>query len=171
MTIDHLLEQGQRRAAALDAALEAIGRPAFIASTPGTIHELNASGRELLARAEADVRRALADAMKQRPNRYVFELTPLRIAGGAECYLAVLRHSPSEHRFATCTAVAAARWRLTPRRSEVLEMVVRGMANATIAAELGISERAVEGHVSAIFDRAGVENRAALVALVMQAAT
>jgi DNA-binding NarL/FixJ family response regulator len=50
-------------------------------------------------------------------------------------------------------------------------MVVRGMANATIAAELGISERAVEGHVSAIFDRAGVDNRAALVALVMQAVT
>jgi DNA-binding CsgD family transcriptional regulator len=167
---ERLLEQGERRAAALDAALEAIRHPAFVVSASGTIHEVNASARELLSGAEADVRRALRGAIARRPSRYAFELTPLRF-GGSECYLAILRPSASKDRHATSVAVAAARWRLTPRRKHVLEMVVRGRSNGAIAAELGISERAVEAHVSAIFDRAGVENRAALVAAVMQAVT
>jgi DNA-binding CsgD family transcriptional regulator len=168
LTLERLVAHGARQAAALDAALEAIGRPAFVASAKGAIHEVNTSARELLARENSDVRRAVADAIARRPSRYAFDVTPLRISGSVACYLAVLRDGAIEARHATCAAVAATRWGLTPRRREVLEMVVRGMANATIAAELGVSGRAVEAHVSAIFDRAGVENRAALVALVMQ---
>ena len=61
----------------------------------------------------------------------------------------------------------ATRWTLTPRQLAVLELVVTGMANATIAAMLGIADRTVESHVTAIFDRAGVDSRAALVATVL----
>jgi DNA-binding CsgD family transcriptional regulator len=171
LTLERLVGHGARQAAALDAALEAIGRPAFVASAQGAIHEVNASARELLERSGADVRRALVDAIARRPSRYAFDLTPLRISGSVACHLAVLRDDAFEARHAICATVAATRWGLTPRRRQVLEMVVRGMANATIAAELAVSERAVEGHVSAIFDRAGVENRAALVAAVMHVVT
>jgi len=45
--------------------------------------------------------------------------------------------------------------------------VVRGLANKTIAELLTISLRAVELHVSAIFDQAGVDCRAALVSRVL----
>ncbi len=167
LVLERLVAQGARQSAALEAALEAIGRPAFVVSARGMIYELNASARELLLRANADVRRALADAVARRPARYAFDLTPLRIVGGPAYHLAVLRDGTRESFDAVHTA-AAARWGLTPRRRQVLEMVVRGMTNASIAAEMGISQRAVEQHVSAIFDRVGVENRAALVARVMQ---
>jgi DNA-binding NarL/FixJ family response regulator len=59
------------------------------------------------------------------------------------------------------------RWQLTPRQGEVLGLVSRGLANATIAAALGCGDRAVELHLTALFDRAGVESRAALVARVL----
>ena len=40
--------------------------------------------------------------------------------------------------------------RLTPRELEVLAMVARGMTNAVIAAELVVTERAVEKHINSI---------------------
>jgi len=168
LTFERLVENSARRAAALEVTTERIGRPAFVVSAHGTIHELNASARELLVRANVDVRRALGHAMAGRPDRYAFDLTPLRIAGGPACQLAVLRDTTGESSQVMRPAVAAARWGLTPRRRQVLEMVVRGMTNGSIAAEMQVSERTVERHVSAIFDHAGVENRTALVARVMQ---
>ena len=58
------------------------------------------------------------------------------------------------------------RWRLTPRQAQVLDLVARGFTNALIADELGIGEGTVEFHLSAIFDKAGVESRAMLIARV-----
>jgi DNA-binding CsgD family transcriptional regulator len=169
LRLERVVAQAARQAAALQAALDAIGRPAFVVAANGTILDLNASGRVMLERSGADVRRSLADAIARRPGRYAFELTELRSAGEPRSFLAVLRadaRQPARERLVMATA---SRLGLTPRKREVLDLVVRGMTNATIAAELGVSERAVEMHVTSIFDRAGVENRAALVALVLQA--
>lgn len=60
--------------------------------------------------------------------------------------------------------VVGAPWKLTPRQAEVLDLVARGMTNASIADTLQISEGTVEFHVSKILDKAGVENRATLIA-------
>jgi DNA-binding NarL/FixJ family response regulator len=43
--------------------------------------------------------------------------------------------------------------RLTPREREVLEAMAEGMTNRAIAGRLFLSERAVERHVTAIFDK------------------
>jgi DNA-binding CsgD family transcriptional regulator len=64
-------------------------------------------------------------------------------------------------------AASAERWKLTHRTTDVLRHVVDGHANATIAQMLGISTRAVELHITRLFDRAGVEGRAALVGRVL----
>jgi DNA-binding NarL/FixJ family response regulator len=40
--------------------------------------------------------------------------------------------------------------RLTPRETEVLELVATGLSNAAVASELTLSERAVEKHITAI---------------------
>jgi DNA-binding NarL/FixJ family response regulator len=48
-----------------------------------------------------------------------------------------------------------------------LDLVVRGMTNTGIAETLGIRLGTVEFHVSAIFDKVGVNSRAALLANVM----
>ena len=52
---------------------------------------------------------------------------------------------------------------LTPRERQVLERVCRGLSNKAIAAELGVSEQAVKAHMSRLFLKFGVENRAGLV--------
>ena len=58
---------------------------------------------------------------------------------------------------------------LTARQTDVFQRVARGLANKEIAAELGISERSVKGHVSDLLRKFDVPNRAGLIATVMAA--
>ncbi|MFR9804534.1 helix-turn-helix transcriptional regulator [Pseudonocardia sp. RS010] len=53
---------------------------------------------------------------------------------------------------------------ITPRELEVLRLVAAGQTNRTIADTLVISEKTVERHLSNIFTRLGVPNRAAATA-------
>ncbi|MDX6298311.1 MAG: hypothetical protein QOI51_2168 [Nocardioidaceae bacterium] len=55
------------------------------------------------------------------------------------------------------TGVGAAE--LTPRETEVLELVRLGFANKQIARRLGITERTVKAHLSSAFQRIGVSDR------------
>ncbi len=48
---------------------------------------------------------------------------------------------------------------LTPRESEVLDLLARGLANKQIAAELGATERTVKFHVSSILAKLHASNR------------
>jgi DNA-binding NarL/FixJ family response regulator len=48
---------------------------------------------------------------------------------------------------------------LTPRESEVLSLVRKGLANKQIARRLGISERTVKAHLTSTFQRIGVPDR------------
>jgi DNA-binding NarL/FixJ family response regulator len=58
---------------------------------------------------------------------------------------------------------------LTDREREVLDLVARGLTNAAIAARLHLSDKTVRNHVSAIFTKLHVGDRAALVALARDA--
>lgn len=53
---------------------------------------------------------------------------------------------------------------LTPRESEVLKLLASGRSNREIAVALFLSEKTVEHHVSRIYGKTGVENRAAATA-------
>jgi DNA-binding NarL/FixJ family response regulator len=57
---------------------------------------------------------------------------------------------------------------LTPREQAVLAHLARGLGNKQIAAALGISERTVKFHVSALFTKLGVANRTEAVARAAQ---
>ena len=59
---------------------------------------------------------------------------------------------------------AARRAGLTPRELQVLRLVAAGKTNKAIAAELVLSERTVDRHVSNIFAKLGVSSRAAATA-------
>ena len=66
-------------------------------------------------------------------------------------------------------AVAQRFTRLTGRELEVLREVVRGLLNKQIAAELGISERTVKMHRTAITTKVGVHSAAQLATLAREA--
>jgi len=54
--------------------------------------------------------------------------------------------------------------RLTPRELQVLRLVAAGQTTRAIAAELVLSERTVDRHVSNIFAKLGVSSRSAATA-------
>jgi DNA-binding CsgD family transcriptional regulator len=63
-------------------------------------------------------------------------------------------------------AAATRRWELTARESEVLMLLLRGLTNKEIAAELGCQEGTVEVHVSKILKKSSAGNRAGVVSKV-----
>ncbi len=58
---------------------------------------------------------------------------------------------------------------LTEREMEVLRLVARGETNVSIAQELGISEKTVEKHLTAIFTKLGVASRVDAAVWAVQA--
>ncbi|MBX3724716.1 MAG: response regulator transcription factor [Xanthomonadales bacterium] len=57
---------------------------------------------------------------------------------------------------------------LTPQQRRVLELVARGQLNKQIADAMGIQERTVKAHLTAIFERLGVRNRTQAGVLLKQ---
>jgi len=60
------------------------------------------------------------------------------------------------------------RLELTPREQEVLELLVAGLSNAQIGDRLHLSARTIEKHVSSLFQKTSVHNRAELVRLAIE---
>jgi DNA-binding NarL/FixJ family response regulator len=56
---------------------------------------------------------------------------------------------------------------LTQRERDVLGVLAQGRSNQQIAAELGLGQRTVEGHVSSVLGKLGVASRAEAVAYVL----
>lgn len=64
------------------------------------------------------------------------------------------------------TAMSAfrARYRLSKREAEVVELVLLGYRNRDIAASLGAAPATVKKHLTHVFDKVGVDTRAQLIA-------
>jgi DNA-binding NarL/FixJ family response regulator len=75
---------------------------------------------------------------------------------------AVLRASPAEPSAAPAPSGRAA---LTTREREVVSLVVEGLRNEEIARRLGINEKTVRNHLTAVFAKMGVSGRLELVVL------
>ena len=167
LSIERRLDLCEMVNAALETVLEQLGVPAYVISATGRVFETNQAGKALLETRRAEVSASLRAALTQAPAPLPFELTRFREHGGEDHWLAILRTKGTDARLAHALGLAASRLKLTPRQREVLDLVIRGAATTTIAAALAISERAVEQHISAMFDRAEVSSRAALVSLVL----
>jgi DNA-binding NarL/FixJ family response regulator len=66
------------------------------------------------------------------------------------------------------TESAAPAEELTPRESEVLQLLAQGKPNKEIAAELVIGERTVKFHISSILAKLGATNRTEAVTIALQ---
>jgi DNA-binding CsgD family transcriptional regulator len=148
---------------ALDTALDAIDAPAFVVDRAGEILRANAKARALYERNRDWFQKSLTRAVDGTANECVWELTPLNAAGGSPGFLAILRARPQEIEVSALVQRATHRWTLTARQAQVLDLVARGLTNALIGESLAISRSTVEFHLSAIFDKAGVDNRATLI--------
>jgi DNA-binding CsgD family transcriptional regulator len=161
---DERLRDAPYLRAALDIALSRISAPAFVLTARGVIREMNCAGRTLLDGGLRSVTEMLRDAVTRRTSTAV-ELVP--ISDGEPLWLAIVAPATRDARIASCVEASKRRWTLTPRQTEVLALLTRGLSNAAIAAELACVERTVELHVTSLLDRAGVDSRAALVATVL----
>jgi DNA-binding NarL/FixJ family response regulator len=160
------LYRGEAALLALDTALNAIDAPACVIDLGGVVLHANTNARALIDRDRIAVARSLMRAIAGAPADRAWELMPLRGTDKPRGFLAILRARRREAPAADLVQAANRRWRLTARQAQVLDLVVRGFTNALIADELGIGEGTVEFHLSAIFDKAGVESRAMLIARV-----
>jgi DNA-binding NarL/FixJ family response regulator len=131
------------------------------------LFEVNEAGRSLLANRRTELGNAITAALANEEAAIPIDLTPLDSRGAKNHWLAVLRTRPEDSRVVDALARASTRLGLTRRQREVLEHVITGSSNATIADALRVSERAIEQHLTAIFDRAAVDSRAALVTYVL----
>jgi DNA-binding CsgD family transcriptional regulator len=151
--------------AALDTALEAIAPPAFVIARSGRILRANTLAQAMLDREGVAVRRSLAAATMRGANATdaTWDLTPLRGTETPIQFLAIRRPPSRQIAIEDALRIASRRWKLTARQLQVLDLAARGLTNDVIAETLRIGKGTVEFHLSGIFDKAGVCNRATLI--------
>jgi DNA-binding CsgD family transcriptional regulator len=170
LDVEDRLEDGPSAKRALEAMLDHLAAPAFVVDARGTIHHTNLAGRAQLARSHPELAAAIRAAIRGNHGGLRFELVPIR-DGEVGGWIAIMKTSSPDAHIAACVERCRTRWALTPRQTEVLGHVTRGASNATIATIFACVERTVELHITAIFDAAGVDSRAALVAAVLTSVT
>jgi DNA-binding NarL/FixJ family response regulator len=151
-----------------ESGLDAIAGPALILGLGGEVLRANAAAQALLDRDGFAVKSALASTVAGNIGEHLWELTPLRDADNPLGFLALLTTSTKEGKLDDAVREATRIWKLTARQQEVLVLVAQGWTNALVAETLAIRHRTVEFHVSAIFDKAGVDNRATLMAKLLE---
>ncbi|HEX7125631.1 MAG TPA: AAA family ATPase [Thermodesulfobacteriota bacterium] len=147
----------------VDAAAEHFERAAALARREGIRPELACtrleSGRARLARAGgADRDRAVADL-----GEGLALATALGMAAAERDARALIGRAGADG-----PAAARPRVTLSPRQLEVLRLVAEGRSNRGIAEALDVSEKTVVNHVTALFNRLGVDNRAAATAFAFR---
>lgn len=161
--------RGANALAALDTALNAIDAPAIVVDLGGEVLHANTNAQVLLERDAPGVSRALAEAIAGASAAdATWDLTPLQGTEQQRGFLAILRGPQPLATHRDPVRAASQRWRLTPRQADVLRWLAHGLTNGLIAETLGIKERTVEFHVKGIFDKAGVDNRATLLAKLLE---
>jgi len=159
--LEHQLRPAWPRALALEPALAALNRAAFLVGPRGTIEPQN----EFAVRALEGDAHAVTEAIRgsRRPGAQdaPFLIVPLSLPGCPSYALAIQKESRPT--LADRVALAQRRWGLTARQVCVLEQLAAGAATKVIASELGCAEVTVENHITAIFRRSGARSRADLL--------
>ncbi len=164
LMFERLVEESALATSALDAALEQVGAAAWVLAPSGRIAHANSAGRARLDADRGATRRSI-EASRAGASDPRLHVMPLRADHGGMGHLVL--EIPDRATATESTGGAARRFGLTPAQTRVLERVARGVSNATIAADLGVAERTVEAHVTAILEKAQVPSRAALIVQIL----
>jgi DNA-binding CsgD family transcriptional regulator len=151
--------------AALDVAMESLASAAFLVSSRGTPLAVNTAARRAFDADPQGVRSQLVHAVRCPRTSEAFRIVPVSARGSPPSYLVIGRAAPDTH---ARVQRAAQAWGLTRRQHDVLALVADGHSNARVAADLNISDRTVEVHLTAIMARAQVASRAALVGAALR---
>jgi DNA-binding NarL/FixJ family response regulator len=104
--------------------------------------------------------------LKDAPRRSLIAAVRAVAEGDVLLDADVMRRLVAEHLPAGPTAESrAVLERLTPRETEVLRAVARGMSNAEIATSLGLGEATVKTHVAKLLEKLAVRDRVQLAVL------
>ena len=154
---------------ALRATLDALGRAAMVVDGAGELIEANAAARALVGANGDSLLEELGACAASGDEHERWTFQAVGAGEGRRAFLLTAR-SPVVVARASSVPVsveaAANHWRLTARQHEILNRVVEGKPNRAIAEMLGIAERTVEAHLTAVFVKAHVESRAALIGRV-----
>lgn len=149
------------RALALDAALDALARPALVVGPGGAIEIANGPARALLVGNHRGVIESIRSSQSSAGNDSPYAITPLGAPLRPGSVLAIQREvSPT---VASRVRVAQRVWNLSARQALVLELIAGGLTNKEIARKLECAEVTVENHVSELFRRSGARSRTDLV--------
>lgn len=151
---------------ALRAALDALDRAAMVVDAGGEVLEANALARALLDARDYVLLDELCAAASSGSEHEEWTFRAVGVREGGRGFLFTLRLAAVGRESSALVSVAAKEWGLTARQREILACVVEGKANRAIALLLGIAERTVEAHLTAVFEKAQVESRAALIGRV-----
>ena len=171
LLFERQIQQSRITDGALGLALEELPSAAWVVGPSGQVAVANAAGRARLDAERVATTRAIHAAANAGPRREDtrYRVTRRRDAIGGAVSLLVEVSPPSAYGVTDITHVVG-QLGLTPAQSRVFEHLARGASNGTIASELGIAERTVEAHVSAILVKAQVPNRATLIFRVFDGA-
>lgn len=151
---------------ALEATLEALGAASLVVDERGCTKASNRLAREWVAanpaHAAAEVRRSLAAS----PGQGAFSVRRLDVEEGFH-FLLVRRASMDQDRVARCVEEVVARHAVTPAQARVLALLATGASNRSIAVQLGVSERTVEVHITALLNELDADSRGGLIAFVL----
>lgn len=165
MLFERFITEATLASRALAASLEEVNGAAWVLDADGRVAHANAAGRAKYDEDPAAARRML-EAAAAGPSQPRLKTTALRDVGTSVGHIVIEPPDPAANAFGVGSA--ARRFGLTPAQTRVLERVARGVSNATIAAELGVAERTVEAHVTAILVKAQVPSRAALIVQIFR---
>ena len=163
LAFERLLREARLALAGLPAALEEIPGAAYVIDPAGRLVHANAAGR---ASFDAGRRTTVERLRAVARGREAPGLRVTRVRDGEHVRGAIVLANGG--RGAEDWQAAAARMGLTPAQTRVLDRILHGLSNAAIAAELGVAERTIEAHVTAILQKAQVPSRAALIATLLR---
>jgi DNA-binding CsgD family transcriptional regulator len=154
----------------LDAIIDVVDAPLFVVGEGGTLVASNDGGRRLLESNGPDVQQILRTAGDTKADAEIATWTIGQISAwrrwivvdDSAYALVVIEVARASVEAVLNRAVQT--YTLTVRQSDVLRLILEGASNKEIASRLRMAPRTVEVHLTAIFDKTGVESRARLIA-------